>query len=234
MNPKFSFIWSAIKPYKYLYLIMMLAPFANGVYPIMYNYAVKLLIDLFAQNHHIALNQSWQSIAIFVGAQVILDGAWRMHNFAQLKCMPYILQSILYKTCKHCFNLSYTYFQNNLSGSIVGKIKGIGDNYVKIHQAFEYQLSKPLLVTVCSGIALAINNAKIFIFILIFTFTYSPLAFYFFTKLGKMEQERQDSWYYLFGTVADRIANIFTIFSFAAKARELQKIQSYYENIYLS
>lgn len=228
-NP-ISFIWSVIKPYKYQYLIMFLAPVANGIYTIMYNYAVKLLIDLFTQNQYITLAQSWKPIALFVGAQVLLDGAWRAHNFAQLKCMPYIMQNILDKVCKHCFNLSYRFFQNNLSGSIVGKIKGIGDNYFKIHQALENQLTKPLLVSLFSGIALACTNIKIFFFIVIFTIIYSPIAFKFFRKLAKMEQETQGSWYHLFGTVADRITNIFTIFSFAKKHNELQKIQDYYND----
>lgn len=47
-----------------------------------------------------------------------------------------------------------------------------------------------------------------------------------------MEQAKQDSWYHLFGTVADCITNIFTIFSFVTKQRELQKIQDYYNNIH--
>lgn len=207
---------------------MMFAPFANGVYPIMYNYAVKVLIDLFTQNGHITFEQSLLPIALFVCAQVILDGAWRAHNFAQLKCMPYILQNMMDKVCRHCFNLPYTFFQNNLSGSVVAKVKGIGDKYFKIHQALEYQLTQPLLTTLFSGIALAFTNLKIFLFISIFTAIYSPIAYRIFSKLAKMEQANQDSWYYLFGTVADRITNISTIFSFATKQRELQKIQSYY------
>ncbi|HJD60120.1 MAG TPA: hypothetical protein LFW20_05675, partial [Rickettsia endosymbiont of Omalisus fontisbellaquei] len=75
-----SFLWSVIKPYKYWYLIMMMAPFANGVYPILYNYAVKLLLDLFTQNEKITLAQSYKPIMCFIMAQVILDGAWRAHN----------------------------------------------------------------------------------------------------------------------------------------------------------
>jgi ATP-binding cassette subfamily B protein len=211
---------------------MMMAPFANGIYPIINNYVVKILIDLFTQNGHITFAQSLEPVALFVGAQVMLDGAWRAHNFAQLRCMPYILQNMMQKVCGHCFNLPYTFFQNNLSGSIVGKVKGIGDNYMKLHQAFEFYLSKPLLITLFSGIVLAFTNVKIFFFILIFTAVYSPVALRVFTKLAKMEQTNQDSWYYLFGTVADRVANIFTIFSFATKQRELRKIQSYYDNVH--
>ncbi|XVN42473.1 MAG: ABC transporter ATP-binding protein [Candidatus Rickettsia vulgarisii] len=132
-NNPFQFIWSVIRPYKYYYLVMMIAPFANEVSPIIYNYAVKLLIDLFTQ--------SIKPVAFFVGSQAVLDGAWRAHNFAQLKCMPYILQDMMDKVCKHCFNSQYSFFQNNLSGTIVGKIKGIGDNYFKIYQALEHKLS---------------------------------------------------------------------------------------------
>lgn len=232
MREPFLFLWSVIKPFKYLYIIMLMAPLANGIYPIMYNYAVKLLIDLFTQDQHITFEQSLTPIAVFIGAQVVLDGAWRMHNFAQLKSMPYILQNMLDKICQHCFNLSYTYFQNNLSGSIVGKIKGIGDNYFKIHQGLEFKVTRPLYITLFSGFALALTNIQLFFFILAFTCIYSPLALKFFTKLARMEQAKQDSWYHLFGTVADRITNIFTIFSFATKKRELKKINNYYDEVH--
>ena len=100
MSTPVSFLWAVIKPYKYLYLIMMLAPFANGAHPILYNYAVKLLIDLFSTNQHITFEQSWKPIALFVGEQIILDGAWRAHNFSQLKCMPYIFRNMMDKICR--------------------------------------------------------------------------------------------------------------------------------------
>lgn len=211
---------------------MLMAPLANGIYPIMYNYAVKLLIDLFTSNEHITFDQALAPVALFLSAQVVLDGAWRIHNFAQLKSMPYIMQNMMDKICKHAFSLSYSYFQNNFSGSIVSKIKGIGDKYYKIHQCLEHKLSKPLYTTILTGTALAFTNIKVFGFILAFTCIYSPLALRFYTKIAQMEQKTQDSWYHLFGTVADRITNIFTIFSFATKQRELNGINKYYDEVH--
>jgi len=146
--------------------------------------------------------------------------------------MPYILQNLLGKICRHCFNLSYNYFQNNFTGSIVGKIKGIGDNYYKLHECLEHKLSKPLYTTLFTGVALAFTNVKLFGFILAFTCIYSPLALRFYTKLSHMEQAKQDSWYHLFGRVSDSITNIFTIFSFATKQRELNKIKNYYDEVH--
>ena len=124
--------------------MMAVAPICSGIYPIIYNYAVKLLIDLFTKMEHISIAQAFLPISWFVMAHIILDGGWRLHNFAQLKTMPYIFQRIMNRVCQHVFYLPYTYFQNNLSGSISGKMRGIGDNYYKMHQASEFQLSKPL------------------------------------------------------------------------------------------
>jgi ATP-binding cassette subfamily B protein len=208
---------------------MLFAPVASGFYPVFYNYSIKLLIDLFTNISYITFAQAIKPIVFFLGAQIIMDAAWRSHNFAQLKCMPYVLQTMLVKVCTHCFNLPYTYFQDNFAGAIVGKIKGIGDNYFKLHQGLEFKLSKPLLTTIFSGIALALSNIKIFCFVMGFTLVYTPTAFKFFKRLAHLEQKKQDSWYYLFGGVADSISNIFTIFSFATKKHELQKINNYYE-----
>ncbi|HJD62518.1 MAG TPA: hypothetical protein LFW14_02930 [Rickettsia endosymbiont of Degeeriella rufa] len=108
----------------------------------------------------------------------------------------------------------------------------MGDNYYKIHQALEHKLSISLLSTLCSGIVLAYINIKIFIAIIAFTAIYLPLSLKFFTKLAKMEQARQDAWFNLFGLVADCISNIFTVFAFATKQRELNKIDDRYNNIH--
>ncbi|MCC8406887.1 MAG: hypothetical protein LN560_04705 [Rickettsia endosymbiont of Sceptobius lativentris] len=60
-----SFLWSVIKPYKYCYLVMMIAPFASAFYSILYNYAIKLLLDLFTQNEKITFAQSYKPVMVF-------------------------------------------------------------------------------------------------------------------------------------------------------------------------
>ncbi len=226
-----SFLWSVIKPYKYFYLMMAVAPVCSGIHPILYSYAVKLLIDLFTKFEHITFAQAFWPIFWFIMAQAVLDGGWRLHNFAQLKTIPYVFQNIMDRICQHVFYLSHIYFQNNLSGTITAKIRGIGDKYYSMHQSIEFKLSRPLLITVFSGIALVLVNYKIFLFVLGFTAVYSCLAVKFFSQLAKMEQAKQDAWYYLFGTIADRIQNIANIFAFATRESEMAKIQDYYLDI---
>ena len=52
---------------------MVIAPFASAFHPILYNYAVKLLLDLFTQNEKITFAQGYKPIIWFVMAQAILD-----------------------------------------------------------------------------------------------------------------------------------------------------------------
>ena len=84
-----TFLWSIIRPYRYLYLMMLMAPIISNISPMMYHYAVKLLIDLFTQNEKITLTQSYKPVMWFLLAQLAVDGPWRIHNFAQLKAIPW-------------------------------------------------------------------------------------------------------------------------------------------------
>ncbi|BDU60298.1 hypothetical protein FLA4_07080 [Candidatus Rickettsia kotlanii] len=62
-----------------------------------------------------------------------------------------------------------------------------------MYQAIKYQLSKPLLITLLSSIALDLTNIKVFVVISTFMAIDLPLALQFFTKLAKMEQDKQDA-----------------------------------------
>lgn len=115
---------------------------------------------------------------------------------------------------------------------MITKIRDIGNYYYKMHQAIEFQLSKPLFTALFSGSLLACTNLKIFVFVAVFTAIYLPLALRFFTKLASIEQAKQNSWYSIFGMVADCITNIFTVFSFASKTRELKGVENYYRNVH--
>lgn len=226
------FLWSVIRPYKWWYLLMLQAPICSAFYPIAYNYAVKLLINMFNQNIHVGYQEALLPIVWFVFAQVFLDVAWRIHNFAAWRSVPYVLQAITEKTFNYVSQHSYQFFQENLSGSIVSKIKGIGDKYVKIQNSIEYNLTYPLFMTLVSGSSLFFVNRQLFYIVVVFMIVNVPVSIYFFGHLARLEKARQDSWHLLSGTIADRITNIFTMFAFASREREAQGIKDYYRNVH--
>lgn len=70
-----KFLWHHIKPYKWCYLVMVAAPIISSFYPFVYNYAIKLIIDVMASpnitfDYHAVL----YPIILFLSAQLILDG----------------------------------------------------------------------------------------------------------------------------------------------------------------
>ncbi len=227
-----SFLWSTIKPYKWWYLLMMQAPFANAIFPLVYNYSIKLLIDLFATKSQITLHMAIYPILLFVGINTWLEICWRVHNFAAWKSMPYIMQNVMNKVYTYVSNHSYGFFQNNLTGTVTGKVKGINDGCREIHNALEYQVSKPVLTTCVSGVALACVNWKIFLLVLIFAFIQGYVSIFFGKKLNRIETAKENAWHKIIGYIADNISNIFTISSYAKGHYEAYKVNHQYEKQY--
>lgn len=228
------FLWQAIKPYKWWYLLMMQAPFANGVYSLLYNYSIKLLIDLFSHHDQINSGMAFWPVFWFVFASIYLEAAWRLHNFAAWRSMPYIMRNVMNRVNDYVMNQSYAYFQNNLIGSVVSKVKGINEGVQKIHNALEFVVSNPVVMTIFTGVALTFVNLKLFSIVCVFVFTQGIFSFFFSRRLNKIEQEKEDAWHKIVGRIADNIANIFTVFAYGTATQENKKISKTYDETYVT
>ncbi len=227
-----KFLLQVIKPYKWWYLLMLQAPFSNAAYPLIYNYAIKLLIDLFTQNAQITAAMAFWPVFLFIFANVLLETSWRIHNFAVWRSMPHIIQDLMNKVYDYVSNHSYQFFQNNLTGSIISKVKGINDGYKAIHNALEFQVSKPVLVTIFTGAGLAFTNLKLFFIVVAFALIQGFAATFWGKKLNIIENAKEDSWHKIIGQISDNITNIFTIFSYAKKKKEAQEISDIYDKVH--
>ena len=171
-------------------------------------------------------------VFLFIFANVLLETCWRIHNFAAWRSMPYIMQDVMNKVYHYVSNHSYQFFQNNLTGTIISKVKGINDGCQKIHNGLEFQVSKPVLVTIFTGVGLAIASWKIFVVVMIFSIIQGSVAIFWGKKLNRIENEKEDSWHKIIGQISDNITNIFTIFSYATKKKEALSISDRYDKTY--
>ena len=101
----YSFLWSVIKPYKWHYLIMLVAPVFGAFYDFANNYAIKLVVDSFADGREVTYQTLCWPIIIFIGAQILFDVLWRIADIAEWRAEPYVRQSILLEV--------YDYIQHN-------------------------------------------------------------------------------------------------------------------------
>src|SRR5688572_28987814 len=96
-NTSVSFILQTIKPYKWWYILMLQAVIMEAFYPIIYNYSLKLLIDLFTKVERITYSLAFWPVFLFIFANALLGICWRVHNVAAWRSMPHIPQDIFDK-----------------------------------------------------------------------------------------------------------------------------------------
>lgn len=160
----YTFLWPIIKPYRWWFLLMFQATILSGFYFPLNNYAIKCVIDAFSTNAILNYGDLITPIIIFVLAQIGLDLSWRLHDIAVWHAEPYVHRSIILKAYDYIQRHSYSYFQNNPSGTIISKLKGIIDGYEKLFSSLCHVVGKTLATVVICIASLIFINPYIFLF----------------------------------------------------------------------
>lgn len=222
-----KFLWSVIKPYKWWYLLMLQAPVVNSFYKVFSMLAVAKVVDVFTAEVVPQYSSFVYPITLFVGAILIMELGWRLSHFAWMKAQPFVRADIVTKSYDYIQNHSFEFFQNTHSGSVVSKIKGILAGYNNFWFGVHHRLAVPLLEILVTVIALAFINLQLFFFITLWCLVFFPVMFKMSLNVSNLATKTTDSQHESIGLVADNITNIFSLFSFATRKRELGKIKSF-------
>lgn len=221
-----GFFWHHIKPYKWFYLVMLLAPIISSFYPFAYNYAIKLFLDAMNTSVTLSYEHLLFPIALFLFAQIALDVVWRISNIAQWKSEPFVRRSIVLNSFDYVQHHSYQYFQDNFSGAISSKLKGLLDGYDKFWKEMHYGLFVKLCKLFVNLVALLFIYFKLGIFVMIWAILYVPLMYHLSKKLNILSFEETETRHDLIGKISDNITNIISLFSFSARKRELNRLDT--------
>ena len=221
-----KFFWPIIKPYKWYYLLMFQAQIICPFYHIMAGYSLKLIVDIFAAQN-IVYKDLFYPMYLYIGSALIREIASRTGQLGWMKSQPFIRADITTKAFDCVQNYSYSFFQNTHSASIISKIKGITDGYTNIWQAIYFRLSNSVLQIIITIFAVAFVNVWIFIFIAIWSLFFVTIMMIFSRKIKKLSRITTDSKHKSSGLIGDNITNIFSVFSFASKKRDLKNIRTF-------
>lgn len=219
-----SFFWQHIKPYKWFYLLMLLAPILSSFYPFAYNYAIKLFLDTMASPTPLTYRAILFPIFLFIGSQFTLECLWRISNIAKWKAEPYVQRSILLKSYDYVQHHSYLFFQNNFTGSISSKLKGILDGYDKFWTEMHHGLLQKFLTSVVGLCALSIVSFNLGLFVFVWAIFYVPIMYKLSTRLNQLSFVETESRHALIGQISDKITNVISLFAFASRKRELRSL----------
>jgi ATP-binding cassette, subfamily B, bacterial len=219
-----SFLWKHIKPYKWYYLLMLQAPLLSSFYVLAYNYAIKLFLDAMVSNQTLTFKIVVFPITLFLVAQLLLELVWRISNIASWKSQPHVRRSILLASYDYVQHHSYAFFQNQFAGNISSKLKGILDGYDKFWSEMHHGLFSRCCKIVVSASALIMVSHILSLFILIWGSALLFIMYSLSKKLNTLALEETESRHTLIGQISDKISNIFTVFSFASRQSELNRL----------
>ena len=146
------FFFQIVAPHKWWYLLVLLGPLSLGIYPLFQTYALKLIVDSISHDNFLKIT-FLHPIFWYVYAEIYLQVSWRLHNFASWQFIPYMYREITDRAFARVIDYPYRFFQENLSGSVVAKVKGINDGLYKIHSGIEGNVSVNLIKLIASAIA---------------------------------------------------------------------------------
>lgn len=222
-----SFAWQYTKPYKWFYGVMMLAPILSSFYGFFCNYSVKLFIDAMTAEQVVTYQSLWRPIALFMGAQFLQDIYWRISNIAEWKSLPYVRQSIMLDAYNYVQHHSYRFFQDNLTGALSSKIKGLVEGYDKLWGDLHHGVFQNIMRTCVGIVSLMFVNGYLALLIIVWTFFYALYRSKMSPRMVQLASDEMESFHEAVGQVSDNITNIFSLFSFASRSRELNNLRTY-------
>lgn len=213
----FKYFWISIKPYKRWYCLMLLAPIVTAFYTPLTNFAVKTIIDMMIQNDQATYTELLYPIIMFISAQILMDVSWRLSNFAEWKSEPYVRKDLLIRTYDYTQHHSYSFFQNNFTGSLTNKITKIVDGYNKFWSELHHGFVINFLNTTVGIASLFLINRDIGYFISVWSLILFTIIYLLSGKLIKISDTLSQAKHRLVGSLSDKISNISSIMLFTGR-----------------
>jgi ATP-binding cassette subfamily B protein len=222
----FSFLWKSIRPYWFYYVLMLLAPTVSAFYPFIYNYAIKLFLDTMVKDHLFTFRDIVYPLCLFLGMEVLVECSWRLGNVAEWRSEPYVRKNILVRAYNHIQHLRYTFFQENISGLVTSKVKGILEGYNDFWGEMHHGVFQSIFSALVSVLVLFSVSSTLGIFMVIWTFVFVTAVTFPCKRIIALSYQATEGQYRVLGGIADRISNMTNVFSFARGAFELKALKS--------
>lgn len=207
---------------------MLIPTIFSGFYPFAYNYSIKLLLDVLAREHNMLSYQNLLGpISLFIGANFGIELIWRVSHVAAWKSLPYVRRSLILQAYDYVQHHSYQYFQNNFTGAITSKLKGILNGYDHLWAELHHGIGLVGLKILINISFLMMVNAHLGVFLCIWSTVFLIIIFRLSKKLDKLAFAESESQHKMLAQIADKVMNIISIFAFSAHKRELKLLDQH-------
>jgi len=219
-----KFILETSKPYRWYLYSTIFAIFIVSINTNLKPYLIKLIIDTIADS-----NKSHIEIIVIVYAfsEILRISSWRFVDWAIAKYVPLFTTHIISTLINHINHYSYTFFQNNLSGSIVAKINDASKLIPDLILTIIYQFTLFILMLLMTVILLAKIHVLFAIGLLLWISIFLSITIYFLAKkITVLTKDFAESRSVISGHLSDYLTNILSIKLFAIAAIEISRLKN--------
>jgi len=225
MNNALKFLWKMIHQYRWHYFVMMIAPITTAFYPFLYNYSVKLILDILTTVETFTYTDLLYPIVLFLSVQLLINVVWRISNILEWKIEPVVRRNIITASYDYVQHHSYKFFLNNFPGNVTSKLKGILDGYDHLWEQLHHGITISVLSNVINMFVLFIVSAQVGLFMVAWSISFLIVISLMSKRMNYYAFEETQARHRLVGTLADKIGNISSLFSFATKKSELNDLK---------
>jgi ATP-binding cassette, subfamily B, bacterial len=229
-----SFLWKSIKPYKFYLLLILQAPIIGAMTVPISQYAIKLLIDTISLNPVFTTYDLILPIILLIGSHIILELVWRIADVTEYYSIPFIKTNVTLEAYSYITSHSYTFFQENLAGTISAKINNIESTLGNIFNILKLHIIHPISMIIVSLFFLYQVSSVFVPVILIFYLIFFPTVYFLSKKISYFSANYTHNKQKTSGLVTDSISNIISMLLFSNSTQEKKSIRSSLNNLLTS
>ena len=234
MNDKeiINFYIKHTKGYRLLYIGLIINDFIMSFEPLIFQKTKKWLIDALSTDQQFFISNS-KFFLFFTAGLFICE---RLHWGRQLlewHVFPYVNRSILLALYDKVQSMPYIFFQNNAVGTIISKLRCIKRNYECLFFDLVSIFALRTFIIIINIIALYTTNKYIGIGMFFWVLIFIIVTYPFFKRINRNVYIENMLFHDLMGSIANKIINICTIFSFCSFKKEKDLLQEDIEKKYI-
>ena len=220
------------KGYRLLYIGLIINDFIMSFEPLVFQKTKKWLIDTLSIDQQFSIS-NLNFILFFTAGLFILEGLHWIRQLLEWHAFPYVNRSILLALYDKVQSMPYTFFQNNAVGTIISKLRCIKRNYECLFFDLLSVFALRTFTIIINIIALYTTNKYIGIGMFFWVLIFIIVTYPFFKKINRNVYIENMLFHDLMGSIANKIINIGTIFSFCSFKKEKDLLQEDIEKKYI-
>ena len=193
----------------------------------MQSYFYKRLIDGLSQTTVDALTIKkiiWSGILILVALKSHML-CWRIFNVVKLKTAPVIKNNIINYAFEYIHKQSYTFFQDNLGGTISKNITALADKIESLAYDFSAQIIRGITQTIVAIIIMYFVHVVFSVALFVWVVSFTVISAIFIKKMTHLSDDYAASESLVSGKLMDSVGNFANVKIFGATEHELSYLQ---------